>query len=343
MLVRSSAKRRRKEKDELMKKYSSAPGDEEKNNYIDKIARGEKVKIPYAAFDYIYRHIDDFGVIDKDGQIILVNQEAYEKIINADITKLPPTQNSEISKSIEHQNTYVQLIHNDDGSVVEKNINENNVKITKANGDILLADGNKMTTIKQNEENNTNSKALIAKNKQNKVPTSNDIPNNDVVYSDGNKNASSTIYEDESNENEETTEETKKIPPKKPKESLKKKVKEKSKEMNDVLKNELLNQFTESELSNVESVEISTQKPLEISNENIENIITKNTPISDEELPLENSKNSTPIHFKYFYPVAFTNIENYVDNFNQKELQNFIHIIIKNSNNLDYKFMFKNE
>ena len=71
--------RARKLKDEesdfkIKMKYLKEVPDSEKEEVIKKLEDGERVKIPYASFDYIYRHIDDFGVVDKDGQIVLIKQ-----------------------------------------------------------------------------------------------------------------------------------------------------------------------------------------------------------------------------------------------------------------------------
>ncbi|NCD00396.1 MAG: hypothetical protein EOL95_11955, partial [Bacteroidia bacterium] len=41
---------------------------------IMKIKRGEQVTIPIAAFDYIYRNMKKFSIVDKNGRITIINQ-----------------------------------------------------------------------------------------------------------------------------------------------------------------------------------------------------------------------------------------------------------------------------
>lgn len=81
-MVRKSNMKSYEEKLKLNKKYSDNLSVNEKNELIKKIKSGEKTKIPIAAFDYIYRHIDEFGYVDKNGQIVLVDKIAYKNLIS---------------------------------------------------------------------------------------------------------------------------------------------------------------------------------------------------------------------------------------------------------------------
>ena len=46
---------------------------------IRKITTGEEVKIPIAAFQYIYTRLNKICVVDKDGTIQIVNSKAFQK------------------------------------------------------------------------------------------------------------------------------------------------------------------------------------------------------------------------------------------------------------------------
>lgn len=53
---------------------------------ILQIKRGEEVKIPLAAFDYIYRNMNKFSIVDKKGRVTIINEEDYFKFKQEAIT-----------------------------------------------------------------------------------------------------------------------------------------------------------------------------------------------------------------------------------------------------------------
>ncbi len=48
-------------------------------NIIEKINKGEEVKIPIAAFQYIYTRLNEICVVDKNGNVQIVNSEEFKK------------------------------------------------------------------------------------------------------------------------------------------------------------------------------------------------------------------------------------------------------------------------
>ena len=155
MILKMAEDKKRKEF-EMIQKYCEDPGEEQKDIFIEKIKNGEKVKIPYAAFDYIYRHIDEFGIIGKDGKIILTNQVAFDNIMQSTKSENLKIEDKTKSKKTIQSQTYFGVSEKD-GTVVEKNHNTGKIKITDVDGTVTIADKHSMTVIKP-EDGQSNTK-----------------------------------------------------------------------------------------------------------------------------------------------------------------------------------------
>jgi len=143
----------------LAKKYADVTTENQKNEFIDKIRKGEKVKIPYAAFDYIYRHIDEFGFLDENGEIVLVNEEAYKKIIN----KVNPQKSIEHKQPLEKNSNanYRQIVKAEDGTVTERNLNTNSFVVTTPDGRVTKTNAKGSIIVEEVKKEETNTKGQV--------------------------------------------------------------------------------------------------------------------------------------------------------------------------------------
>jgi len=129
--IRRAAAQKDRDRARLIKKSTDNLSEEEKQEFVLKLKGGnEAVKIPYATFDYIYRHIDDFGVIDKNGNIVLVSEDAYKKITS--ISKIATQKENAVMQNKAEKNTpknYFEINISDDGTTIERNYVKNSLEV----------------------------------------------------------------------------------------------------------------------------------------------------------------------------------------------------------------------
>ncbi|WP_152184687.1 GGDEF domain-containing protein [Sulfurimonas indica] len=154
--VRRAAIQKERERAKLIEKYTDNKSEEEKQEFILKLkGKNEAVKIPYATFDYIYRHIDDFGVIDKNGNIVLVAEEAYRKITSrSKISSAIPSDSKESSGTKEVPKNYFEINISEDGTIIERNHIDNSLSIETQEKNKYVYQNNKTVSV---ELNNTQS------------------------------------------------------------------------------------------------------------------------------------------------------------------------------------------
>ena len=113
---------------------------------IRKINTGEEVKIPIAAFQYIYTRLNQICVVDKHGNVQIVNSEEFKKFQETAITLLDKDKilKDESAKLGNNVTSVFSSKKYPDGTIVKKN---------NVNGDItiLKPDGTKYTN--KNESN----------------------------------------------------------------------------------------------------------------------------------------------------------------------------------------------
>lgn len=165
--VRRSAERRDAAKAELIAKYTDGKTDEEKEVFISEIeGKNKAVKIPYASFDYIYRHIDEFGVIDKNGNIVLVNENAYKKIINrTKISNRNIGKKNDLDSNIKAPKNYFEINISEDGTVVERDYVNNSMHIKTEDGKEYIRKNDKIALI-SSKTPSSNGKGSIDSKKQ---------------------------------------------------------------------------------------------------------------------------------------------------------------------------------
>ena len=156
------SEKRKKEEQELLEKYEDHISEEEKKQMIHELRKKGNIKIPYAAFDYIYRHIDEFGIISKDGKIILTDEKAYQNIISK-------TNRIEYRFGIKNKDnklipkTNFDIQEGKNGAVSIRDFANNTITVETSKGDIYIANGRNMVTYKHKEEEKKNDNK---KNKQ---------------------------------------------------------------------------------------------------------------------------------------------------------------------------------
>lgn len=113
---------------------------------IRKINTGEEVKIPIAEFQYIYTRLNQICVVDKHGNVQIVNSEEFKKFQETAITLLVKDKilKDETAKLGNNVTSVFSSKKYPDGTIVKKN---------NVNGDItiLKPDGTKYTN--KNESN----------------------------------------------------------------------------------------------------------------------------------------------------------------------------------------------
>ena len=124
---------------------------------ILKIKRGEEVKIPIAAFDYIYRNFKKFSIVDKDGRITIINQEDYFHFKEEALALLDSNQEDttnakrileDLSKKVAENP--IEITEHEDGTVVKVNHVSRTAEITKPNGEKFFIDHKTGTMVSQN-------------------------------------------------------------------------------------------------------------------------------------------------------------------------------------------------
>lgn len=166
------AEKRKKEEQKLLEKYEDNISEDEKKQMIHELKKKGNVKVPYAAFDYIYRHIDEFGIISKDGKIILTDEESYKRIINK-TNKIDDRFRIKDKNNKLNSKTYFEVVEGDNGARVTKDHIANTITFETSKGDIFHTSGRNMVTIKHKEEEDKNKKTKTSKNNNSTPPENN--------------------------------------------------------------------------------------------------------------------------------------------------------------------------
>lgn len=144
---------------------------------IMKIKRGEEVKIPLAAFDYIYRNMKNFSIVDKDGRIAIINQEDYfrfkkEALALLENDKTEAIDVKQILSDIERRvaENPIEITKHEDGTVVKVDHVSRTAEIIKPNGERILIDHKTDTMVSQDliekSDQKTGKKEIILKDAQ---------------------------------------------------------------------------------------------------------------------------------------------------------------------------------
>jgi|GEM_PF-6487422 len=151
-----------KEIEKEMQKTRQRTIDEIKNpdrvmEVIMKIKRGEEVKIPLAAFDYIYRNMKNFSIVDKDGRISIINQEDYFRFKKEALSLLEKDTADKIDvkqilADIERRvaENPIEITKHEDGTIVKVNHVSRTAEISKPNGEMIIIDHKTNTMVSQN-------------------------------------------------------------------------------------------------------------------------------------------------------------------------------------------------
>ena len=103
---------------------------------IRKIKTGEEVKIPIAAFQYIYTRLNQICVVDKDGTIQIVNSKAFQKFQETAIALLD--KEKQLQENIINDNEKITSVFTtkkyEDGTIVKKNNVTSDITILKTDG-----------------------------------------------------------------------------------------------------------------------------------------------------------------------------------------------------------------
>lgn len=135
-------KRLKKEEEKTILKYKNDANeilsDEDRIlSVIKKINSGEEVKIPIAAFQYIYTRLNQICVVDKNGNVQIVNSEEFKRFQETAITLLD--KDNEILKDAS-SNLNEELLNvfttkkYPDGTIIKKNNVNGDVTILKPDG-----------------------------------------------------------------------------------------------------------------------------------------------------------------------------------------------------------------
>ena len=145
---------------------------------IRKIKTGEEVKIPIAAFQYIYTRLNQICVVDKDGTIQIVNSKAFQKFQETAIALLD--KEKQLQKNIINDNEKITSVFTTkkypDGTIVKKNNVTGDITILKTDGTKYINKNkeNDLTIVRPEEKedetkynnNNKNSEDInVVKNK----------------------------------------------------------------------------------------------------------------------------------------------------------------------------------
>ena len=133
--------------------------------------KGEEVKIPIVAFDYIYRNLNKLGIFDKDGNLNLINKEQYIEFQNKAKSLLGSDEkNINFEEDFEENEDLISIKKYDDGTVIEKNKELKTITIINPDGKIYYHDdatGKLIINSKKEDENKKNNEKEIAvKNEQ---------------------------------------------------------------------------------------------------------------------------------------------------------------------------------
>jgi len=114
---------------------------------ILKIKKGEEVKIPLAAFNYIYQNLDNFTVVGRDGKLTILDEKSYFKFKEKATELLNKSEEVEIdvNEIIEQEKgrkptTPIEIVEHEDGTIVKADHVNSTREIIRPNGDIIFVD-----------------------------------------------------------------------------------------------------------------------------------------------------------------------------------------------------------
>lgn len=132
-----------------------------------KINEGEEVKIPYLAFDYIYRNINKVSLIDKEGKLVIVNQNDFKLFQQTAMELLQKTDQKEeeneisddenlLEKTITKDTKLFDITQNKDGNIIKVDSHKNATTVVDTDGKIYMNSSTEkaMVTIDNNKEEN---------------------------------------------------------------------------------------------------------------------------------------------------------------------------------------------
>ena len=124
---------------------------------IIKMKRGEEVSIPLVAFDYIYRNLNKFTLIDKRGKITIVNQEDYFKFKEKALSLMKNGEEKtlnieEVMKEIQDREAKkpIEITKHEDGTIVKTDHIARKTEIIKPNGEKVIVNHKTDTMISIN-------------------------------------------------------------------------------------------------------------------------------------------------------------------------------------------------
>ncbi|AXH16427.1 hypothetical protein CP985_10305 [Malaciobacter mytili LMG 24559] len=161
-----------KEQEQKIKKFDDDAkellSDENKiKEIIRKIHNKEEVIIPIVAFDYIYRMINKISIIDKEGNVKIINDEKFLEFQKTASDLLRNEQKEKdkyaLEKSTNKTNKIFDIKKYPDGTIVKKSLINNDITIIKPDGKkyIQNMDRNELIInepIKDEEKENKNTK-----------------------------------------------------------------------------------------------------------------------------------------------------------------------------------------
>jgi hypothetical protein len=296
---------KKKQELELLEKYSRDIPDHEKDKFIHKLNRGEKIKMDLPTYHHMVTHYDDgeVGVIDKNGQIVVLKLEAYQKLkaANQSNKKIENTN----KKVISAEKNYMQIQHQKDGTVTEKNLISNVLKITKPNGDITVTDHKTVVTYKSKEED-ADKKHKGGSKKDGKGKSNTQHQNNNQSASTSSKSIESQNFS----------------------------------KMNEELNGLLEDEFDSREENEDEIIEAEVE--IIVKKEEVEKVEEEIIEVIPEEETNEKEQDEQ-LEFNRFTLPSFENFEDFITQLDENSMLDFLYSIIINTNNIDYPVVFIDE
>ncbi len=124
---------------------------------VMKMRRGEEVKIPLVAFDYIYRNMKKFSIVDKEGRIAIINHEDYFRFKEEALSLIESNKNNtmsakqileDLSKRVAENP--IEITEYEDGTIVKVDHVARTAEVSKPNGEKFFIDHKTETMISQN-------------------------------------------------------------------------------------------------------------------------------------------------------------------------------------------------
>ncbi len=303
-------------------------------NIMKKIQLGEEVEIPLVAFDYIYRNINKFTIIDKTGKLILVNKEQYDIFENRAINLLDDAKKREKGSSNmleEKPKKPIEVFTHPDGTIEKRDNVLNTITIIKPGGKKYVIDGEHNSLMietkkekedNNNENNNGKTPDVEQKDKMKKMEQKINILDNKLNQKENNSkkttNNSSNNSQKNDEENDETVIDIDAIVDDFKEEELSNKIDEKTENKKElVIQTELENdkKITEQkELEEKKRLEELEEKKIRDKRNALDDKRRKNTPLSKYELALSN-----------YIRLSFRDGNNFIDQLTY--YQNKLHIV----------------